>query len=272
MMATITQPHCIRRPRPLLRHGLLLLDGEPPGSLPLAGLRFLALPLKRTIFVNCLQPRLFFFRQDRLAWVTNCFLDFPIVIAWKREGLGETPSGHGSTRCAHRTRVAVSAHAGDEPLAMRPALRTALALARERRAKSRLIAGYGHGALRRGVHHSAGQLSGPRASPQGLAVPGCPSTRSFLCLKWENIRPDRPAVCPLKEGLAPSHALPMKGQGKAPPPQTPPPMEGVDHPLQTSPAHAGAIPGRGRGCLSTDLPILHQTLRRQGRAVPPIFC
>ena len=136
-MATIIQPHCIRCRRPLLCLGLLPLGGEPPGSLPLAGLRFLALPLKRTIFVSCLQPRLVFLRQDRPAWVTNCFHNIRIVIAWKREGLGSTPSGHGSTRCARRTRLAVSAHAGDEPLAMWPALRTALAVTHAGRAKGR---------------------------------------------------------------------------------------------------------------------------------------
>lgn len=31
---------------------------------------------------------------------------------------GEAPSGHDSIRCAHRTRHAISAHAGDDPLAM----------------------------------------------------------------------------------------------------------------------------------------------------------
>ncbi len=55
---------------------------------------------------------------------------------------------------------------------------------------------------------------------------------------------------PYERGASrPSQTLPMKGQGKAPPPQTPPPMEGL--PLQTSPfavvPNNVAAPGRGRG-------------------------
>ena len=49
-----------------------------------------------------------------------------------------------------------------------------------------------------------------------------------------------------------------------------PPMKGVRHPLQTTPAHTGAPPGRGRGLVSLFVVrVLHRVSWPQGRAVPP---
>ena len=55
----------------------------------------------------------------------------------------------------------------------------------------------------------------------------------------------------MRGGLAgPSQTHPHEGAGQSPAPFKPPPMEGVVHPLQTSPAHAVAAPDRGRGLIS----------------------
>ncbi len=75
----------------------------------------------------------------------------------------------------------------------------------------------------------------------------------------------------MRGGLAgPSQSLPHEGARHSPAPFKPPPMKGVDHPLQTSPAHAVAAPDRGRGLIShSEFLVSHSPLRRKGRAVPP---
>ena len=65
----------------------------------------------------------------------------------------------------------------------------------------------------------------------------------------EGERIDRSSLL-MRGGQAAPLKLSPEGAGHAPPPPAPPPMKGVNHPLQTTPAHTDAAPVGAAGYLS----------------------
>ena len=86
----------------------------------------------------------------------------------------------------------------------------------------------------------------------------------------EGERIDRSSLL-MRGGQAAPLKLSPEGAGHAPPPPAPPPMKGVNHPLQTTPAHTDAAPDRGRGLSLSDCPFYASPSGLKDSAAPPIF-
>ena len=86
----------------------------------------------------------------------------------------------------------------------------------------------------------------------------------------EGERIDRSSLL-MRGGQAAPLKLSPEGAGHAPPPPAPPPMKGVNHPLQTTPAHTDAAPDRGRGLSLSDSPFYASPSGVKDCAAPPIF-
>ena len=86
----------------------------------------------------------------------------------------------------------------------------------------------------------------------------------------EGERIDRSSLL-MRGGQAAPLKLSPEGAGHAPPPPAPPPMKGVNHPLQTTPAHTDAAPGRGRGLSLSDCALYASPSGVKDCAAPPIF-
>ena len=86
----------------------------------------------------------------------------------------------------------------------------------------------------------------------------------------EGERIDRSSLL-MRGGQAAPLKLSPEGAGHAPPPPAPPPMKGVNHPLQTTPAHTDAAPDRGRGLSLSDYAVYASPSGVKDSAAPPIF-